>query len=109
MRIKVMKFGGTSVRTPEARMMAALRVISAKEQGFFPVVVVSASKMGSAASGSAWSSRRWPSASRARGSSVIGRALSQTTVDRREMAPRRSNARPPDRDAAAPTWASERV
>ena len=37
-----MKFGGTSVRTPEARMMAALRVISAKEQGFFPVVVVSA-------------------------------------------------------------------
>lgn len=37
-----MKFGGTSVRTPESRMQAALRVISAKEQGYFPVVVVSA-------------------------------------------------------------------
>lgn len=37
-----MKFGGTSVATPEARMQAALRVISAKEQGFLPVVVVSA-------------------------------------------------------------------
>ncbi|MEX2242321.1 MAG: aspartate kinase [Fimbriimonadaceae bacterium] len=42
MKVKVMKFGGTSVRSPEARMRAALRVISAKEQGFFPVVVVSA-------------------------------------------------------------------
>ncbi|GMV87592.1 MAG: aspartokinase [Chthonomonas sp.] len=42
MRIKVMKFGGTSVATPEARNSAALRVISAKEQGFSPVVVVSA-------------------------------------------------------------------
>lgn len=37
-----MKFGGTSVRTPEARMQAALRVISAKDQGYVPVVVVSA-------------------------------------------------------------------
>jgi aspartate kinase len=37
-----MKFGGTSVATPEARMRSALRVISAKEQGFKPVVVVSA-------------------------------------------------------------------
>lgn len=37
-----MKFGGTSVATPEARHAAALRVISAKEQGFNPVVVVSA-------------------------------------------------------------------
>lgn len=37
-----MKFGGTSVRTAEARMAAALRVISAKEQGFAPLVVVSA-------------------------------------------------------------------
>lgn len=37
-----MKFGGTSVRTPEARMRAALRVISAVEQGYKPVVVVSA-------------------------------------------------------------------
>lgn len=42
MKIKVMKFGGTSVRTPEARMRAALRVISAVEQGYLPVVVVSA-------------------------------------------------------------------
>lgn len=42
MKVKVMKFGGTSVRTPESRMHAALRVISAKEQGFMPVVVVSA-------------------------------------------------------------------
>ncbi len=42
MKIKVMKFGGTSVRTPEARMRAAMRVISAREQGFTPVVVVSA-------------------------------------------------------------------
>jgi len=37
-----MKFGGTSVSSPEARMLAALRVVSAKEQGFSPVVVVSA-------------------------------------------------------------------
>ncbi|MCB0824897.1 MAG: aspartate kinase [Armatimonadetes bacterium] len=42
MKIKVMKFGGTSVRTPEARMQAALKVLSAKEQGYEPVVVVSA-------------------------------------------------------------------
>jgi aspartate kinase len=42
MRIKVMKFGGTSVATAEARMTSAMRVISAKEQGFRPVVVVSA-------------------------------------------------------------------
>lgn len=42
MRFKVMKFGGTSVATPEARTRAALRVISAKEQGFRPIVVVSA-------------------------------------------------------------------
>lgn len=42
MRIKVMKFGGTSVASPEARMTSAMKVISAKEQGFKPVVVVSA-------------------------------------------------------------------
>lgn len=42
MKIKVLKFGGTSVRTHEARMTAALRVISAKEQGYQPIVVVSA-------------------------------------------------------------------
>jgi len=41
-RIRVMKFGGTSVATSEARLQAALRVISAREQGFYPVVVVSA-------------------------------------------------------------------
>ncbi len=42
MRIRVLKFGGTSVRTPEARMQAALKVVKAKEQGVAPVVVVSA-------------------------------------------------------------------
>jgi len=42
MRVKVMKFGGTSVATPEARAQSAMRVIQAKEQGFAPVVVVSA-------------------------------------------------------------------
>ncbi|MCW5936365.1 MAG: aspartate kinase [Fimbriimonadaceae bacterium] len=42
MKIVVMKFGGTSVKTREARSAAALRVLSAREQGFHPVVVVSA-------------------------------------------------------------------
>jgi aspartate kinase len=42
MKIRVMKFGGTSVRTHEARETAALRVISAVEQGDSPIVVVSA-------------------------------------------------------------------
>lgn len=42
MKIKVMKFGGTSVATSESRIASALRVIQAKEQGFQPVVVVSA-------------------------------------------------------------------
>lgn len=37
-----MKFGGTSVATPEARLRSAMRVVSAKEKGFAPVVVVSA-------------------------------------------------------------------
>lgn len=37
-----MKFGGTSVATPESRATSVLRVISEKEQGFSPVVVVSA-------------------------------------------------------------------
>lgn len=41
-RIVVMKFGGTSVATPESRARAAARVISAKEKGWDPVVVVSA-------------------------------------------------------------------
>ncbi|MCH8275478.1 MAG: aspartate kinase [Armatimonadetes bacterium] len=42
MRIKVMKFGGTSVATPELRLLAARKVVIAKERGFSPVVVVSA-------------------------------------------------------------------
>lgn len=42
MKIKVMKFGGTSVATAEARLTSAMRVLSAKEQGYMPVVVVSA-------------------------------------------------------------------
>ena len=37
-----MKFGGTSVATAEARLASALRVVQAKEQGYQPVVVVSA-------------------------------------------------------------------
>jgi aspartate kinase len=41
-RIRVMKFGGTSVATPESRLTSAQRVISAREQGSWPVVVVSA-------------------------------------------------------------------
>lgn len=41
-RIKVMKFGGTSVASAKNRMLAALKVVSAKEQGYLPVVVVSA-------------------------------------------------------------------
>lgn len=42
MKVKVMKFGGTSVAKPEARLASAMRVVQAKEQGFSPVVVVSA-------------------------------------------------------------------
>lgn len=42
MRIIVQKFGGTSVTTGEKRNMAVNKVISAIEQGFSPVVVVSA-------------------------------------------------------------------
>ncbi len=42
MRIKVLKFGGTSVELLAQRRQAALKVIQAKEQGFAPVVVVSA-------------------------------------------------------------------
>jgi aspartate kinase len=42
LKIKVMKFGGTSLASSEARTQSALRVISAKELGFHPVVVVSA-------------------------------------------------------------------
>ncbi len=42
MKIKVLKFGGTSVATDEFRRIAAQKVIDAKESGFWPVVVVSA-------------------------------------------------------------------
>lgn len=42
MKVKVMKFGGTSVASNESRLQSAMRVIQAKEQGFKPVVVVSA-------------------------------------------------------------------
>src|SRR5690554_8005456 len=42
MRIVVQKFGGTSVAKPEAREMAALKIINAQKSGFKTVVVVSA-------------------------------------------------------------------
>lgn len=42
MNIKVLKFGGTSVATREARAAAAQRVADAREQGFRPIAVVSA-------------------------------------------------------------------
>lgn len=42
MRIKVIKFGGTSVATPESRLLAARKVVNAREAGYWPVVVVSA-------------------------------------------------------------------
>ena len=42
MRIRVLKFGGTSVDTPEHRLMAARKVIQCIESGAKPVVVVSA-------------------------------------------------------------------
>jgi aspartate kinase len=41
-KIKVLKFGGTSVDTPEKRKIAANKVIAAREEGYRPVVVVSA-------------------------------------------------------------------
>ena len=42
MRIKVLKFGGTSVDTPEHRRTVAQHAIRARGEGFDPVVVVSA-------------------------------------------------------------------
>ncbi len=42
MRFLIQKFGGTSLTTPEFRKEVAAKVIAAKEQGFTPVVVVSA-------------------------------------------------------------------
>ncbi|HOC08975.1 MAG TPA: aspartate kinase, partial [Bacillota bacterium] len=42
MKLIIQKFGGTSVATDENRNLAVEKIINAKEQGFFPVVVVSA-------------------------------------------------------------------
>lgn len=42
MKILIQKFGGTSVATKERRAMVVQKVKSAKEQGFSPVIVVSA-------------------------------------------------------------------
>lgn len=42
MKILVQKFGGTSVATPENRDLCAAKVVQAKEDGYSPVVVVSA-------------------------------------------------------------------
>lgn len=42
MNIVVQKFGGTSVSTPERRKLVAQKIIKAKENGYSPVVVVSA-------------------------------------------------------------------
>lgn len=42
MRVAVMKFGGTSVATREARETAFARILAAREAGFAPVAVISA-------------------------------------------------------------------
>lgn len=42
MRILIQKFGGTSVATDDARACAAKKILSAREAGYAPVVVVSA-------------------------------------------------------------------
>jgi aspartate kinase len=42
MKVKVLKFGGTSVATAEARASAAQRVFDAREDGFATIAVVSA-------------------------------------------------------------------
>lgn len=42
MKILVQKFGGTSVSTHERRENVVNKIISAKEKGYFPVVIVSA-------------------------------------------------------------------
>lgn len=42
LRILVQKFGGTSVATPERRAQVAEKIIAAKDEGYSPVVVVSA-------------------------------------------------------------------
>ncbi|MGB9904701.1 MAG: aspartate kinase, partial [Desulfotomaculales bacterium] len=42
MKFIVQKFGGTSVATPEMRQKVLERIAAAKEEGYTPVVVVSA-------------------------------------------------------------------
>lgn len=42
MKILIQKFGGTSVSTPERRAIVISKVVSARENGFNPIVVVSA-------------------------------------------------------------------
>ncbi len=42
MKILIQKFGGTSVSTEEKRKLVVKKVLNAKAQGYFPVVVVSA-------------------------------------------------------------------
>lgn len=42
MKILVQKFGGTSVSTHERRALVVNKILKAKEEGFYPVVVVSA-------------------------------------------------------------------
>jgi aspartate kinase len=42
MKLIIQKFGGTSVATDENRNFAVEKIVSAKGQGYFPVVVVSA-------------------------------------------------------------------
>ena len=42
MKILVQKFGGTSVSTEEKRKLVVSKVINAKKEGYFPVIVVSA-------------------------------------------------------------------
>jgi aspartate kinase len=42
MKILIQKFGGTSVSTQEKRRFVACKVLNAKDDGYFPVVVVSA-------------------------------------------------------------------
>ena len=42
MKIIVQKFGGTSVATPQTRQMVVDKVKEAKEEGYAPIVVVSA-------------------------------------------------------------------
>jgi len=42
MKFLIQKFGGSSMATPELRKQVVSRIIAAKEEGYMPVVVVSA-------------------------------------------------------------------